>query len=658
MKCNIFNPLEKNNGDFYLFSQYADDCTREDALKTAYRVVPSHFAVLDINIPEVESVDNYIAETFQDYENRVLFLKGKYGSDWTPEMANNLLWDCMEEAQLITPTEYKTTTGSVSMTTYKELNFIGDINIYNAKRYNDMNYNEIYCHIGSSDRSKYYAIEGVGTRQFFDYEGFSLLGWDGLTVLPNMTMNEARVTAEGQYGVFGNYLPNTLNPAYNDRCIDVERPSSAEEITVNIKQEGLGTVFFQIGSGELEPVTHNDGEEFTFTMSSDVREVTVYPNTQNIFIDGLLYASNDTDMTGIGTVYQNTEKGLLIDPQVGSIRITNNNEDSFKLNTIVLFYDVYNNMDADNPQLMYRNVPMGVYFVGRYDEDTKQLKNTVTKYSNNDDVFGQGSSYNLRICTRNVVTPQGMLKYDTQVVGGEEGYDNLASVMGGLHDLIESTRTSLHSNAIEQQDIKDHLSAFKTYQTNVPYIRNVNGIPTWFVNGHNTGAVTSTQGIQGATGVQGPMGYAGSNGVQGVQGVQGADGKDGVGGGSSTEYLDFVGGLEINFENKTSETKIVVFKEIADKNNIQLNFNPNPNVALDHTILIINNTGSELTNIGFAIGDTEQTHIIRSKDHDVIGGGLSVEADMAMRINVKYIHNKEVDTIIIFDSIENFVMEG
>lgn len=566
MKCNIFNPLDKNNGEFYLFTQYADDCTKEDALKTSYRVVPSRFAALNITLPKVEDLNNYIAETFQDYENRVLFLKGQ--REWSPEMANNLLWECMEEAGFVTATNYTTTTGDTTMTTFHELNFIGDINIYNAKRYNDMNYNEIYCHIGSSDRSKYYAVERVGTKEMYEYEGLSLLGWEGLTVLPNATENTARVR-EGKYGLFGNYLPNMLNSEYTDRSIDVPRPSSAEDVTVNIKQEGLGTVFFQVGSGELEPVTFNDGEEYTFHMSNDVREVTIYPNTQNIFIDGKVYAQEDVNMTGIGTVYQNTEKGILIDPQVGSIRITNNNEDSFKLNTIILFYDIYNNLDADNPQLLYKNIPMGVYFVGKYDEDAEELRNTVTKYSNNDDVFGQGSSYNLRLCTRNVVTPQGMLKYDTQVVGGEEGYDNLSSVMGGLHDLITSTKSNLHSNAIEQQDVRDHLSNFKNYRTNVPYIRKVNGIDTWFVNGKNTGVQTSPRGIQGIQGVQGMMGYAGKNGVQGAQGVQGIAGKDGsgevnveyLGGKSSSEYLIELGDTSkyvVIDHDSTSENQAVV----------------------------------------------------------------------------------------------------
>lgn len=607
MKCNIFNPLDKNNGEFYLFSQYADDCTREDALKTSYRVVPSHFAALEITLPSngVENVDQYIAEVFQDYENRVLFMKGQV-SEWSPSMANNILWKSLEDAGFITPTNYTTTDGSVNITTYKELNFIGNINIYNSKRYNDMYYNEIYCHIGSSDRSKYYNMEIVGKELLYDYPQISLLGWEGLDVLPNGTDNivKAIESQSGlQYSLFGNYIPNILDHTYTDRGLDVERPSSAENISINIKQEGIGTVFFQIGSGELEPVTFNDGEEYKFTMSSDIRDVTIYPNTQNIFIDGMIYSAKDTNMTGIGTVYQNSEKGVLIDPQVGSIRITNNNEDSFKINTLILFYDIYNNLDPKNPKPLYKNIPMGVYFVGRYDEDTKALKNTIIKYSNNDDVFGQGSSYNLRICTRNVVTPQGMLKYDTQVVGGEEGYDNLSSVMGGLHDLIVSTKTDLHATAIKNQEVKDHLASFKGYQANVPYIRKVNGIDTWFVNGRNLRVASSVQGVQGAQGERGMMGYSGSNGArgaQGVQGVQGIKGEAGVGA-VVVDYINIPGNASYDFYLPNTSQYKVIEHDGAISNLASINVNINSDKYIEHNVLFtcIGGDGCKLTiNVG------------------------------------------------------------
>ncbi len=488
MKCNIFNPLDKNNGEFYLFSQYADDCTREDANKSQYRVVPSKFATFNINLPGVDDVDTYIADAFQDYENRVLFFKKEMGDEYTPEHANIVLWKSLVDAGFIKPQAYRTTDETQSFDTFMELNFIGDINIYNSKRYNDMNYNEIYCHISSENRSKYYNIEKCGSEVDYTYKQTSLLGWEDYgSVLPNGTNNVAQIDEDGGYSIFGNYVPNALDPFFTDQITDTYRPSTAEEIEINVQQEGEGEVFAVIGKGgERQQVTSEDGGSVTIKMDSNIREVTIYPSNDKVFIDGYMYQPEDTNMTGISSIIQNSVNGVIIDPSLGSIKVVNNSEDIFKINMIILFYDIYNNLDPANPVLLYKNVPMGVYFTGRYDELEGVLKNTVTKYSNNDEVFGQGSSYNLRICTRNVVTPQGMLKYDTQVIGGEESYDNLANVLGSVHDMIIEMKEATKSNNASTQTIKDHLALFKNNRTNVPYVREVNGKMMWFVNGRNT----------------------------------------------------------------------------------------------------------------------------------------------------------------------------
>ena len=48
---------------------------------------------------------------------------------------------------------------------------------------------------------------------------------------------------------------------------------------------------------------------------------------------------------------------------------------------------------------------MGIYFTGKF-VDT-ELTNPVTKYITNEDAFGMGSSYGLRICTRFSASPNG-----------------------------------------------------------------------------------------------------------------------------------------------------------------------------------------------------------------------------------------------------------
>lgn len=485
MKCNIFNILDKNNGEFYLFSQFAEDSTKEDALKTSYRVVPSKFAALNITLPEeCDDVDKYIAETFQDYENKCIFFKQQLGDEFTPKCCNNLFWDTLEKAGFIEQINYKTVDDTVNINTFRELNFIGDINIYNSKRYNDSNYNEIYCHIGSENGSMYYSIEPFENERVIEYGKTTLIGWEShIGALPNGTENSPKFLTENKYGIFGNNIPNSLNMDFTDNPINIKRPSIAETINLTITQEGEGITKMRQGKDEeFVDIITEDGGTFTFTLDNNVREVTIKPNSENIFIEGYQYSESDFDMQGNRVVIQNQSNGILINPSEGSIRVSTGYEDEFKINAIVLLYNIYN-----GDEVLYENVPMGIYFTGRYDEETHTLKNTIQKYTNNDDIFGQGSSYNLRICTRNVVTPQGMIKYDTQIVGGEENYDNLASIMGGLHDLIVEIKQNLKNITINDQHLRDHLSMFKNYRVNVPYIRKVSGKNYWFVNGRNTG---------------------------------------------------------------------------------------------------------------------------------------------------------------------------
>lgn len=482
MKCNLFNILDKNNGEFYLFSQFAEDSTKEDALKSSYRVIPSKFATMNITIPEnIDDIDKYIAEAFQNYENKCLFIKQQLNEKFTPEITNNLLWNSLEEAGFINLTAYSSTDNLYNIKIFPELNFVGDINIYNSKRYNDTNYNEIYCHVGSENRSRYYAVEEVGTRQIFAYNKNTLIGWEDFGAsLPNDTSNTP-MTDNGVYSIFGNHMPNILNPYFNDINIDIDRPSLAENVNVTITQEGDGITYANVMGNGFQEVINTDGGSYNVVLNSDIREVVIKPNSEKILIDGFKYNSDDVNMVGHHTIIENFSNGIKINPQDGSIRISNSYEDLFQINAIIVFYDIYN-----GDSILYKNIPMGIYFTGKYDPDMGVLRNTVIKYSNHDDVFGQGSSYNLRICTRNIVTPQGMLKYDTQIVGDGENYDNLASIMGGLHDLIISVKNELKNNTIQEQLLKEHLSMFKNYRVNVPYIRNVGGKNIWFVNGRNT----------------------------------------------------------------------------------------------------------------------------------------------------------------------------
>ena len=53
MRCNLFKPIGSGDahvGEFLMFSQYTEDITKEQSMKSGYRVIPSKFVALNLNI--------------------------------------------------------------------------------------------------------------------------------------------------------------------------------------------------------------------------------------------------------------------------------------------------------------------------------------------------------------------------------------------------------------------------------------------------------------------------------------------------------------------------------------------------------------------------------------------------------------------------------
>ena len=154
----------------------------------------------------------------------------------------------------------------------------------------------------------------------------------------------------------------------------------------------------------------------------------------------------------------------------------------FTFNTIIVFYDI-----LEGDELKYTNIPLGMYVTGIIENGT--MTNPVTKYVSNDDIYGAGTSYGLRICSRFTVTPNGVfVKNDSDTLTNEDAiYAAMSQAMSAMVDSQIKMDDVLENANQFQNDIKDHLSIFKNSRTNVPYIRIVDGEPYWFVNGKNTG---------------------------------------------------------------------------------------------------------------------------------------------------------------------------
>ena len=448
MRCNIFKPLSNDTGEFFMFSQYTDDLTKEDPAKGSYRVVPSRFAVLDLNIdpfreylrreenPEEapyrdQNLNRYISQYLQSYyENSVCLVKELLGYDETnKEMfwdednlhdgyATQLLWKSLEDWGLIGKSTVNTQDGSYE--TFKELKFVGDINIHSNRQADGMNYNDIYCYISPSDEDMAYELETV--------EGFE--GKDGI-------MDNFRLSLGSDYD-YSQVIMGWTKAAYpiNNGGID-EKPRSDSGQTYNI-------------TGKSYPIMND------------------------------------------------SSKAHIIGEEEGAI--DHNRE--FTFNCIIVFYDVYNDLDLEEgPVLLHYNRPLGIYFTGpinmEYFDEANQdtpgtvpFRNQVTKYISNEDIFGQGTGWSVRLMTRVVATPNAS-SYAMVIDGGDD-YETVAGAMGRIADAIADIRTDMRLQSENYRLMKDHLTMFKNYRTNIPYVRRVavlneGMVDFWFVNGRNTG---------------------------------------------------------------------------------------------------------------------------------------------------------------------------
>lgn len=155
--------------------------------------------------------------------------------------------------------------------------------------------------------------------------------------------------------------------------------------------------------------------------------------------------------------------------------------DKFNVNAIVVMYDVINKSNND---VLFREIPMGIYFTGCIIEESngnKYIGNSITKYISNSTIYGAGTSYGLRICSRYINTETN-LKLSRVTVNNEE-YSELTQVLAQISRSQNKMDEILDKAYISNQNYKDLLAIFKNSRTNVPYIKNIDGVNYWFVNG-------------------------------------------------------------------------------------------------------------------------------------------------------------------------------
>lgn len=171
------------------------------------------------------------------------------------------------------------------------------------------------------------------------------------------------------------------------------------------------------------------------------------------------------------------------DEDISSLENTNNTK--YNINTIVVLYSIFRKFN-DNWEVLYSNIPMGMYITGRFDDNGK-LTNGVTKYVTTN--YDTGTSYGLRICTRFTATSNGAILSNSDITTDDSGYTNVCQLMTAMNENLSRMLDVSKSAMNTTQQYKDLLSIVKNNRTNVPYVKDVNGVDCWFVNGRFVSAV-------------------------------------------------------------------------------------------------------------------------------------------------------------------------
>jgi hypothetical protein len=156
-------------------------------------------------------------------------------------------------------------------------------------------------------------------------------------------------------------------------------------------------------------------------------------------------------------------------------------ENYFTFNSIVILYDIVN-----NGSVLFKDVPLGIYFTGLIDEQTHDILNPVTIYTSNPESYGAGSGWSLRICTRFAPTPHGYIKVEDVAIESDALGETMSSLMAANAELLKNINEMSQKSWVDSQSYRNLLAMFKNGRVNVPYPQKVNGIDYWFINGRNT----------------------------------------------------------------------------------------------------------------------------------------------------------------------------
>lgn len=241
------------------------------------------------------------------------------------------------------------------------------------------------------------------------------------------------------------------------------------------------------GMGYSEIYCHipNDAPAYEYSMITDnFKKSHVIEREQNDILEGYQYGElNGRELLSLYNNYHyKLDKDYIFSWEDDTITYKKLQDSSYNINMIVVLYDV----ESSNGKI-YKDIPLGIYLTGLIDDNTGEIKNSITKYVSNEDIYNSGTSYGLRICSRYVVAENENNYVVKDVTIEDNNYGDLSRVLSQLS--ISQNKMDEVVNRIYNTDknYKNLLAIFKNSRTNVPYIKVINDESCWFVNGKMIG---------------------------------------------------------------------------------------------------------------------------------------------------------------------------
>lgn len=227
-----------------------------------------------------------------------------------------------------------------------------------------------------------------------------------------------------------------------------------------------------MGYSELYCYIPNEAssEIYKFTESEDSNKNIAYQSKE--IIEG--YTIDEYDRANIDDIITYNP-----DLKYDIVKYQNSDAKSFNINTIIILYKI-SYFDENGIYIVHENIPMGIYFTGLIDNGVMQ--NSIKKYVTSQDIYHSGTSYGLRICSRFVSYPSTNLKIDN-ITSTDNNYSDLCRVLTQMSITQSKMDDIIKQNYNQNQNYKELYSIFKNSQINVPYVKTINGVNHWFVNG-------------------------------------------------------------------------------------------------------------------------------------------------------------------------------